>query len=106
MSTKVFENVSRRRLAAMKAIMRQRVSQYARENGYAIHTWRVPEAADAVWHVVLTSKKGKPKLDFMVRVQHDASAQRLTISLMRKPWFVSREKALAQVQSVYRASRA
>ena len=48
MSTKVFENVSRRRLAAMKAIMRQRVSQYARENGYAIRTWRVPEAADAV----------------------------------------------------------
>jgi hypothetical protein len=42
----------------------------------------------------------------MARVQHDASAQRLTISLMRKPWFVSREKALAQVQSVYRASRA
>jgi len=105
MSKKVFDNVSRKRLATMKAIMRRRVSQYARQNGYEIQTWKVPEASDAVWHVVLKGKKGKPKLDFMARVHHDASAQRLTISLMRKPWFVSNESALAQVQSVYRASR-
>jgi siderophore synthetase component len=105
MSRKVFDHVSRKRLAAMKAIMRRRISAYARENGYEIQTWHVPEAADSVWHVVLRSKKGKPKLDFMARVQHDSTAQRLTIAMMRKPWFVTYESALAQLQSVYKATR-
>ncbi len=103
---KVLEDVSRKRLAAMKAIMRRRVGAYARDNGYEIETWVVPEAAESVWHITLVSSKGsKPKLDFVANVKHDPSANRLTIVLVRKPWFITPKQALAQVNSVYKASR-
>lgn len=103
---KVFEDVSRKRLTTMKAIMRHRVGAYARANGYEIKTWVVPDAAESVWHITLVSKKGpKPKLDFVAKVKHDPSASRLAIELVRKPWFISPDKALAQVNSVYKASR-
>ncbi len=103
---KVFENVSRKRFAAMKAIMHRRVSAYARQNGYEIQRWVVPEAAESVWHITLASKKGhKPKLDFVARVKHDSAANRLSLILIRKPWFITPDKALAQVNSVYRATR-
>lgn len=107
MSTrKVFEDVSRKRLATMKAIMRHRVAAYARDHGYEIQKWVVPETSESVWHITLVSKKGlKPKLDFVAKVKLDPSANRLAIELIRKPWFITPDKALAQVNSVYKASR-
>lgn len=104
--SKTFENVSRRRLASMRAIMRSRIASYARNNGYYIHTWRVPEGAESVWRITLKSHRSlKSTLDFIARVSHDSSSRRLTIEMIRMPFFITRSKALAQVQKVYRASR-
>ncbi|MGI6434463.1 MAG: hypothetical protein ACOX0F_03775 [Syntrophomonadaceae bacterium] len=104
--SEVFENVSRKRLAGMKAIMRRRIASYARNNGYEIQTWIVPEGVESVWHITLKNRSGvKPKLDFMARVSHDLKNKRLTIELIRMPFFITRSSALAQVQSVYKASR-
>lgn len=104
--SKVFENVTRKRMASMKAIMRRRVAAYARNNGYEIQTWTVPEEAESVWHITLKNRNSiKPKLDFMVRVSHDLKNKRLTMELIRMPFFITHSSALAQVQSVYKASR-
>lgn len=102
----VFQNISPKRIAAMKVIMRRRILAYARKNQYEISTWIVPATPRALWHIVLKSKKMRPKLDFLARVNYDAGTQRLSIELLRKPSFVSYSSALAQLQSVYRASRA
>lgn len=90
----------------MKAIMRRRVVAYARNNDYEIQTWTVPEGAEAVWHIALKNRNNlKPKLDFMARVSHNPKNKRLTVELTRKPFFITVNSALAQVQSVYKASR-
>lgn len=102
----VFENVSQGRLNRMRAIMRRRIVSYARNNGYEIRTFAIPGGVDAVWHVTLKKRSGtKSNLDFKVRVSHDLKNRRLAVELIRMPFFIRRSNALAQVKSVYRASR-
>ncbi len=101
----VLEDVSKRRLLSMRAIMRRRIASYARNNGYEIQTWVTPLAAESLWRITLKKRgKVKTKLDFMARVSHDAKNKRLTIALLRMPVFIRHKQALAQVKSIYQAT--
>lgn len=104
---KVYENVGQKRLACMKSVMKSRVQEFARNNGYRIATWNVPAHSDATWQITLKSVNGlKPDMNFTARVSHNSQNKRLSIELVRMPAFVSTARAIEEVNSVYRSCRA
>lgn len=105
--SKTYDNVNRRRWACMKGLMRKRIEAFAKHNGYQISTWNTPDSSEAIWHIVLKSRNSlKPTMDFTARVSHNQKSQQVSVELIRMPGFISMEKAIAQLNSVYRSCKA
>lgn len=101
--TKVYENVSKKRLACMKSKARSKVKQYARDNGYDLAVWDVPDGDAGNCHVYMKGRQWKkPDLDFLLHFNRDNS-ERLTVRLMQLPVFISQNKAMQEADKIYRS---
>ncbi|MEA1961015.1 MAG: hypothetical protein U9N81_07025 [Bacillota bacterium] len=100
-----YEKVSNARLKCMKKIARQRVEEIAFQRSYRITKWDLSANHNGKWRVQLRClKKARPDLDFMVHIQR-GDDRRLTVEVLRMPFFISFKQAKKEVNQIYNSCR-